>query len=89
MIPTIFFYTIGLFITSIALILPDVQLWPEVVFESLEYFVINLMELNVLFIVIPDIFDALQFFIRFLMWFTIFLLIRKVFNFARGTGQGL
>lgn len=89
MIPTIIFYIVGLFISMIAFVFPDWQLWPEIVFEGFEYFIDTLMSLNVVLLVVPDILEATQFLIRFLVYFFIFLLLRKVFNYFRGVGQGI
>lgn len=88
MIITILFYIVGLFVTVLAFVFPDVQLWPEKVFTYFEYFIHNVMSLNVVVQVIPDIFEAIQFFLRVMLGFCIYLIIRKIFNYIRGA-EGL
>lgn len=89
MVITLFVYILGLLLSTIALVLPVWQLWPEVVFTSFENIILSLMGLNNILMVVPEIFDALTFFLRFLGYFGIFLIVRKVFNYFRGTGQGI
>lgn len=89
MIVTAFIYIIGLFISALTLVLPEWQLWPSVVFEAFQYYIEKIMALNNIFIVIPEFFEASAFFLRFLFWFGVYLLARKVFNYLRGTGQGI
>ena len=82
-------YIIGFFLTTLVFVLPEWQLWPEKVFDGFEYFINTLMSLNNILIVVPDIFQATVFFLRFLFWFGTFLIVRKIFNYIRGTGQGI
>jgi hypothetical protein len=89
MVITIIAYIIGLFITVIAFVLPEWQLWPEEVFTAIDYFFSNLINLNNILIVVPDILLAIVFVMKFLFWFGIFLIVRKLFNYIRGTGQGI
>ena len=89
MVISVFIYIIGFFLTTLTFVLPEWQLWNEKVFSGFEYFLNNLINLNNVLIVVPDILQAVTFFLRFLFWFGIFLITRKVFNYIRGTGQGI
>jgi len=89
MVITIIAYLVGLIISIIAVILPEWQVFPEKVFTAFENIVVSFVGLNNLFLVIPDILEASIFFLRFMFWLGLFLIIRKIFNFIRGIGQGI
>lgn len=89
MITTLFFYIVGLFTSIIAIILPDVQLWPQVVFDFQTAAIDKIMTLRYLFFFIPDVLEAFNWFLFFLNWLLVFIIARRVFNYARGTGEGM
>lgn len=88
MLVTIFAYIIGLFLSLIALVLPEWQVWPDKIFAGITYFLNSLMGLNNIILVIPDIYEAMGFILRFFYWLGVYLIVRKIFNYFRGA-EGL
>ena len=89
MIPTIIFYSLGLIISTIAAILPDLQLWPEAIFTSLTFFTQTIFDLRVIFFFLPTVFVAVLLILRVISWALIVWIIKKVVNYARGVGHGI
>lgn len=68
----------------IALLLPNIQVWPDSVFAGFSDFISTIANFNLLIPVMPTVFDAVHFMIRFLVYFFGFIAIVKVANYFRG-----
>jgi hypothetical protein len=88
MIFDILLYIVGFLIRQIALILPSWQIWPENILNGLKYFCNVLAKINFIFPV-DTLFTCLLLFINFLGIYYTAKLIFMIFNFFRGTGQGI
>lgn len=89
MIFTILFYIVGLFATVIGIVLPDLQLWPDIVFQGIGYVVNALLNTRVILFFIPTLLAAFVFYIRIISYLLIYIIVRKIFNYIRGAGEGL
>ena len=89
MIVTLALYLLGYFISFFTLLLPTWQLWPDQVFDAVRYFADGIMSLNSILLVVPVIYIAFVWFLRVLIYYFTFRLLVKIFNYFRGTGDGL
>jgi len=89
MIVTIGIYIVSIFIGLIALILPDLHVWPTVVHTSIQSFFGTIIKLDSAIFFIDILLNAFVFFLRFLTYFFIYKITIKVLNYFRGVGSGL
>lgn len=87
MITSAFIYILSIILGMVAFLLPDFQLLPDVVFTSVKYFVDRIMELNTIFFYIDNILIVFSFFLKFLIYFMLYLLAMKIINLLRGSGE--
>lgn len=78
----------GYIIQAIATLLPEWQVWPDSVFNGLEYFAQTFATLDFL-IPVATVFSAFLFLVNFFVAYFTAKLITKVANFFRGTGSGI
>lgn len=88
MITTTAIYIISMLVGAVALILPDFQLWPDKVLNSVNYIVGNVADLNSIFFYFDNILEGFAFFLKFLAYFMIYILAVKIINLLRGA-EGL
>jgi hypothetical protein len=89
MIIDILLFVVGTILTAIGQVLPDFQLWPDIVFEGWRWFITGILDFNVFLPVVYDLFDAATWFIHFLSYYFLYKLTVKGFNYLRGAGDGL
>ena len=84
MVVTLIIYIIGLLINTINSLLPDWQVWPDEVFESINWFFNTLMELSSIIFFMPILLDAILFLLNFIAYYCLYKIIIKVVNLMRG-----
>ena len=81
-------WLVGFLIKIVALVLPPIQVLPEIVFDAVGFFAGILARFDFLF-PIETLFEALSFFLAFLIVYFSVKIITKALNYLRGTGSGL
>lgn len=89
MIVSALIYIIGFFIAAWAFVLPNFSLWPAKVFTAFEYLVQPFGDLAHVFPPLFELYEAIDFFLTFLIYFITIRLFIKLLNYIRGAGQGL
>lgn len=84
MITSAIIYLMSILLATIALVLPDLQVWPDKVLNGIGFFVDNIMSLNSLFFFVDNLLGAISFFLKFLTFFIIYKLSVKFINWIRG-----
>lgn len=87
MITSALIYILSMILGMVAFILPDFRLFPDIVYDSVKYFVDRIMELNTIFFYIDNILIVVSFFLKFLIYFMLYLLAMKIINLLRGSGE--
>ena len=88
MIANLFIYLATIMVKTIAIILPEWQIWPQTFLDALSYFFTEIAKWNYIF-PIDSLFAVLTFVIGFEVAYFTAKLVLKVFNYFRGTGSGL
>jgi len=74
---------LGYFLKLLIIVLPTWNLWPQVVFDAIDFFVIVFAKLNFLFPV-DTLFNCIIFLITFISIYYFAKLIIKLINWIRG-----
>lgn len=89
MIITILIYIFAGILGVIAMLFPDFEILPPQVYDAIINFVNSFLEMNSLFLIVPNVLTVLIFFFKFLIYFLLYKITIKILNYLRGTGQGL
>lgn len=89
MLVTLAIYIVAILFGMISILLPDFQVLPQAIFDSIHWFFSQLLELDSIFLVISTILTGIVFFLKFLSYFALYKITIKAVNYLRGAGSGL
>lgn len=84
MILTVIIYVFALILSSVAFVLPSIQILPDIVFEAITNIFTWILELNSMLFWIDNFMNAFVFFLNFLNYYLIYKISVMVINYFRG-----
>ena len=84
MILTFIIYILNIFLSSVAFLLPSINIIPDAVFSGISFFIDKLIDLNSMFLIIDNLLIASVFLIKFFVYFLTYKIIIKLINLIRG-----